>query len=124
METLLIIIWFILGIFNPFAFLVTAYISYLKENKTSRIIASLIFGFVLHILIVAITIPFIVPFGFITAHGGSSKDWQIPAFFSIIDIIFVAAGWITCSIIYQKPIKSWKLLNFDFGKTPSIFNNR
>lgn len=125
METLIILIWFLLVLLNPFAFFVTSYISYLKENQISHIIVSLLVSLLIHIGLTTATTPFMFIVIFAGAHTnptGNALDWKGKLIFLGIDLVFIISGLLLSSLILQKIIKPWQI-KFHFGKMPSIFDN-
>ncbi len=125
MQTAIIFLWSLLVLLTPIAFFVVAYISYLKKNNVSQIIASLVISLIIHICLTAVTIPLIFIAVFSGAHSnpvGNSLDWKGKSIYFCIDLVFIISGWLLSSLILQKIIKPWQI-KFNFGKTPSIFEH-
>lgn len=102
MDLLLILLWFLTAIAFLISLIVSSYFVYVRGARPTDIFAKLLFGIIVYSLLTAGTGFYFGMVFFIGAHSdprGSILDTTGLLFSSALIIIYVTAGWLSCSFI-------------------------
>jgi ABC-type uncharacterized transport system permease subunit len=125
METLIVIIWFLLLVAIPLALIVTSYSKYIDGGQGSEIIGKLVIGFFVHLCLTIFSFPLIFFAVFAGAHTepvGKALNAKEQLFYWAILVIYGVAGWLLCSLINEKLIKPKFNLKSQSKQTQSIYD--
>lgn len=123
MEPFIPIIWFLLVLLTPVAFVTTACISLVNGAKLSDVVLKLGFAFLVYVCMTAAYIPLMFIMVFAGAHSepvGNALDLKGEIFSGFLVFVYGAAGWLLCSLISGKLIKPRQILDINREKPLSI----
>ena len=110
MEQIIVIIWFLLVLAIPLAFLVTSYSRYISGEKVSELLGKLLVSLIVYISLTVILLPFMFLVIFAGAHTkpvGEVLNLREELFYWVIVLIYALTGWLLCSLINGRIIKPW-----------------
>jgi len=122
MKLIIFLTWLLLFLALPFTLLITAGITYAGGMEKPKLIGKLFLAFIAHTFVtISISIFLLLLIVGAEPHYGQEFSTGKELICLLIVFGYGTSGWLLCSFINGKLIKSWTYFSLDSGKPQTIF---